>query len=94
MKIKEHTENKENLQNKIKLLDENIKLLESNDLSKLKPEGENIIEQNIKKHKVREIKSKREILETKVQNIEHQIKNLMVVEDDFNNAKKLQIKNF
>jgi len=94
MKIKEATANKENLQNKIKLLDENIKILESNDFSKIKPDTENVIDQNIKKHQVKEIKSKREVLETKVQNIELQIKNLVVGEIDFNNAKKLQIKQF
>ena len=95
LKIKEQKENKENIQNKIKTLEANMRLLENNNFTRLKTEvDENVIEQNIKKHQVKEVRNKREALEMKVKDIELHIKKLMDCEPELNLSKKIQVRHF
>ena len=87
------------------LLDENLKKLENNvnplnttNLNKSKHDldtsHDNIVDKNIKKDKVKDIKKNREALEAKVTNIELQLKKLIEGESDFNTGKKIQVKLF
>lgn len=98
-KIKDIKENKDNLEYKIKSLEENIKLLENNDLTKIDINvsvcgGKDIIENNIRKSRIKEIKSKKEILEKKLFYLDEQVQSLMKEEETNYLNKKFNLKQY
>ena len=101
VKIKEIRESKENISNKIKSLQENIKLLENNDYTRLdlnislgNSGGREIVDDNIRKSRIKEIKQKKDILENKLIYLDEQVQGLMR-EEEFNNGnKKFNLKQY
>ncbi len=98
-KIKDIKENKDNIENKIKSLEENIKLLENNDLTRIDINvsmsgGKEIIEDNIRKSRIKEIRIKKEILEKKLFYLDEQVDNLMKEEESNNQNKKFNLKQY
>ena len=97
--IKEVKGNKENLENKIRSLEANIKLLENNDLlhntSKLENSFANkeIVDENIRNARIKEIKQTKSLLENKLKTIDNQIDGL-INEENMNSKKKLDLKKF
>lgn len=97
-KIKELKHNKAKLEIKIKALEENIKLIENNDISKIELNNSingtlntrELVDDNIKRAKIKEIRTAKFLLEEKLNYLEGQIKELLT-EDD-NKAKKFDIK--
>ena len=97
--IKEVQGNKENLENKIKSLEANIKLLENNELlhntSKLDNSFANkeVVDENIRNARIKEIKQTKALLEKKLKTIDNHIDGL--INDENNNSKKkLDLKKF
>jgi hypothetical protein len=93
MKLKESAETKEYLAIKIKSLDENIKLFENNDLTKfdITQGGTDIVEENVRRSKIKEIKQAKELLEMKLINIDEHIQNL-IEENEISKTKKFDLK--
>jgi hypothetical protein len=95
-KIKETHEQKYYLETKLQALDENLKLLQDENLSKLQISKSSInndhIEDNLKKAKVREIQNHKLIIESKIQTLEDQIQQL-IMDENFD-AKKFDIRNY
>ena len=94
LKLKDYQENKESIGLRIKHLEENIRLIENtegnNDLTL---NNQSIIDENIRKARVKEIKSTKSVLEQKLFSLESQIKSLM--NEEFEKDKKKQnIKNY
>ena len=97
-KIKELKENKSKLEIKIKSFEENIKLIENNDISKIDLNNSingiinarELIDENIKRAKIKEIKTAKYLLEDKLSYLESQIKDLLL--EDENKAKKFDVK--
>jgi len=98
-KIKDIKDNKDNIENKIKSLEENIKILENNDLTRIDLNisvsgGKEIIEDNIRKSRIKEIKNKKEILEKKLYYLDEQVQSLMKEEESNNINKKFNLKQY
>lgn len=99
-KIKEIQENKESIGNKIKTLEENMRLLELDgniNLSKLdlntSIKGEGVVDDNIRKSRIKEIKQTKEVLERKLQTLDEHVQKLMTEEEN-NISKKFNLKQF
>lgn len=98
-KIKDIKENKGSIENKIKSLEENIKILENNDLTRIdlnvsSSGGKEIIEDNIRKSRIKEIRSKKEMLEKKLIYLDGQVQSLMKEEESNNLNKKFNLKQY
>jgi len=98
-KIKDIKENKENIEFKIKSLEENIKILENNDITRVdlnisQGGSREIIDDNIRKSRIKEIKNKKDILKNKLIYLDEQVQSLMK-EEEFNNVnKKFNLKSY
>jgi hypothetical protein len=99
-KIKEIQENKESIGNKIKTLEENMRLLELDgniNLSKVdlntSIKGEGVVDDNIRKSRIKEIKQTKELLERKLQTLDEHVQKLMTEEEN-NNTKKFNLKQY
>jgi hypothetical protein len=95
-KIKEIQENKESIGMKIKSLEENMKLLEGDgNVSKLdlniSMRGE--VDDNVRKSRIKEIKTTKEILEKKLHTLDEQVQKLMT-EEELNSQKKFNLKQY
>jgi len=80
-------------------LEENIILLENNDLTRLdlnvsSSGGKEIIEDNIRKSRIKEIKNKKEVLERKLVYLEEQVQTLIKDEESNNVNKKFNLKQY
>ncbi len=97
LKLKDYIDNKESIGNKIKSLEENIKLIESMEAGGYKNDitinNQSIIDENIRKSRVKEIKNTKDVLENKLFSLENQIK-LLMAEEYEKDKKKLNIKSF
>ena len=97
--IKEAKGNKESLENKIRSLEANIQLLENNDLlhntSKLDSSTiqKEVVDENIRNSRIKEIKHTKNLLEKKLKTIDNHIDGL-INEENLNSKKKLDIKKF
>jgi hypothetical protein len=89
-------EDKEHMENKIKVLDDKIKLLEGNDLNVSKivdlNTSKDIVEENIRRSRIKEIKLNKELLEKRLFSLEEQVHNMIEEEDKEN--KKFNVKQF
>jgi colicin import membrane protein len=106
-KIKDIQENKESIENKIKSLEENIKLLENEpgaalniskiqgsiDLNSSQLLGKEVVEDNIRRSRIKEIKQSKEILEKKLFSLDEQVQHLMN-EEETNQQKKFNLKQY
>src|SRR5690242_20739606 len=96
-KIKEMHDDKENIENKIKSLDEKIKLLEDNDLHISRIDvntSKDIVEENIRKSRIKEIKQTKELLEKKLISLDEQVQVLMDEESENSPNKRFNVKQF
>ncbi len=99
-RIKELKENRIKLEAKIKSLEENIKLIENNDLSKLDLNNsinanlsfKEIVDENIKRSKIKDIKNAKYLLEDKLNYLDTQIKELLNIDE--NTTKKFDVKSY
>jgi len=97
--IKEAKGNKESLENKIRSLEANIKLLENNEMlnniSKLDNSFANkeLVDENIRASRIKEIKQTKSLLENKLKTIDNHIDGL-INEENINNKKKIDLKKF
>lgn len=97
-KIKELKDNKNKLEIKIKSLEENIKLIENNDISKIELNNSingilntrELVDENIKRAKIKEIKNAKFLLEDKLSYLDSQLKDLLSEEE--NKVKKFDVK--
>ena len=79
---------------KIKHLEENIKLIENTEGNEMTLNNRSIIEENILRSRVKEIKTTKNVLEQKLYCLESQIKLLMNEEEQLKDKKKQNIKNY
>ncbi len=100
-KIKEIQENKESIGNKIKSLEENMRLLELDgniNISKVdlntSMKGEGVVDDNIRRSRIKEIKQAKDILEKKLQTLDEHVQKLMTEEEANNLNKKFNLKQF
>jgi trichohyalin len=96
-KLKESHDTKEYLASKLRSLDENMKLIENNDYTKmdLTVQGGDMVEENVRKSKIREIKQAKELLEKKLVNIDEHIQSLISEENNtMKQAKKFDLKQY
>lgn len=97
--IKEAKGNKESLENKIRSLEANIKLLENNEMlnniSRLDNSFANkeVVDENIRASRIKEIKQTKSLLENKLKTIDNQIDGL-INEENFFNKRKVDLKKF
>jgi len=97
--MKEAQLNKRSLDNKIKTLNENIKLLENNDTllnSKSLDNssfGKEIVDENVRKTRIKEVKQRKMLLEKKLNTVEEQIQILINSEKE-PNRRSLILKKF
>ena len=100
--IKSITENKENIENKLKKLDANLAILEQNqspnNLTLISKNDSTIIKElpddNLRKDRIKEIKTSKVNLESKLQLLDGQIKILIKEEEINNNRKNISIKSY
>lgn len=103
-KIKELRENKTKLETKIKSLDENIKLIETGEASKLEQDktigstliGKELIEKNIRESKIKEINRVKQMIEDKIVFLDIQINEILKDEAFLvnNSVKKFDVKTY
>ena len=90
-KIKELNQSKKNLEQKILILNNKINEMEEEANSNIKLDD---IEENIKKDKIKGNKQKKELLLSKLNGINEQVKRLVQNEEELTKNKKLNIKEF
>ena len=90
-KIKELNQSKKNLEQKILILNNKINEMEEEANSNIKLDD---IEENIKKDKIKGNKQKKELLLSKLNGINEQVKRLVQNEEELTKSKKLNIKEF
>ena len=90
-KIKELNQSKKNLEQKILILNNKINEMEEEANSNIKLDD---IEENIKKDKIKGNKQKKELLLSKLNGINEQVKKLVQNEEELTKNKKLNIKEF
>ena len=90
-KIKELNQSKKNLEQKILILNNKINEMEEEANSNIKLDD---IEENIKKDKIKGNKQKKELLLSKLNGINEQVKKLVQNEEELTKSKKLNIKEF
>jgi len=93
LKLKDYQENKDSIGLKIKHLEENIKLIELTEGNDMTLNNQSIIQENILKSRVKEIKTTKSVLEEKLFCLENQIK-LLMREEAEKDRKKQNIKNY
>ena len=96
-KINELNNRKKNIERQISKIEENIKVIKDekifNQPTKLNIPV-SIIDQNIKNDQMKENKHLKELLISKLNGINEQVKKLMENEEDFNHNKKINVKDF
>ncbi len=100
-KIKEIQENKEAIGNKIKTLEENLKMIENENLPNVSKidinttiGAKDLVEDNIRKSRIKEIKHAKKVLEKKLFTLNQQVDDLMNDEEAQKEAKKFNIKQY
>ena len=94
-KLKEKQDIKEQIEGKLKGLEENMKLLENNDITKvdlnLSAVGKEVLDENIRRSKLKEIKQTKDYLEKRLFEIDEHIKELI---DEENDEKKFDFRSY
>ena len=100
-KIKELSQRKKNIVKQINQIDENIRLIDEEKSTNFGGAGSgyldypsNVVEENIKKDQLKENKQIKELLIAKLSGINEQVQKLMENEEEFENMKKLNVKEF
>jgi len=101
-KIKEIQDNKEFIGNKIKTLDEDLKIIEQegmiNNISRIEINttigGKDAVEDNIRKSKIKEIKQAKNVLEKKLYTLNNQVDELINEEEEQKEEKKFNLKQY
>ena len=86
------------MENKIKHLHENLKILENNENSRIELNNslgsKDVIDENIKKAKLKELKTKKDILEKKLSYLDNKLKLISREEEIEINFSKFDIKKY
>jgi len=100
-KIKEIQENKEAIGNKLKMLEENLRMIENENIPNASNldinttvGGKDQVEDNIRKSRVKENIHAKKILEKKLYTLNQQLDELMKNEESHKEAKKFNIKQY
>ena len=101
-KIKEIQDNKDFIGNKIKTLNEDLKIIEQegmiNNISRIEVNttigGKDAVEDNIRKSKIKEIKQAKNVLEKKLYTLNNQVDELINEEEEQKDAKKFNLKQY